>query len=241
MTKRSTERAVDELNEEVLGNLTPEERLKFMIEAMSQGKEGWVEQLRETTPKRDYRGVDTAVLNRYRLGFILAQQACYDLWTAWLRYQWLSTQHSNEMLAELFDLPKVSDHAPDDWRTDYEGRSIEKLIEMYVDYHSYERFASEVLDVSLETWLTAMHPDAETILPAVEETVDMKQATIDAIDVDLADTSAERDEGRSDEETQQVESLDEIVAQETDGLRDLWNEMIGPKGSSSVRFTLGEL
>lgn len=241
MGKRRIERAVDELNEEILGNLTPDERLKHLLEAEAHGKDEWVERLRETIPKRDYRGKDTAVLNRHRLAFMLAQQACYDLYTSWLQHQWLLTQQTQEMLAELFDLPKVSDHAPDDRRTDYEDQAMEKLTELYIDYHAYDRFASEVFDVPLETWLTAMHPDAETIVPAVEATMDMERATIDAIDADLAETSTERNEERADEETRYVESLEEIVTTETKRLRDEWEDMIGPNGDSSAGLRTGGL
>ena len=241
MSKRRIERTVDELNEEILGDLTPDERLKLVIEAMAHEKDEWVEQLRKTIPKQDYHGKDPAILNRNRLAFILAQQACYALYTSWLSYQWLLTQHTQETLAELFDLPSVSDHAPDGWQTDFEGRSTKKLIELYIDYHTYDRFASELFDVPLETWLTATHPDAETIVPAVEETMDMEQATIDAIDADLSGTNTEDSEEPPGEGTHHAESLGEIVSNETEHLHDLWDEMLGPNPNSSAGPGLGEL
>lgn len=95
-------------------------------------------------------------------------------------------------------------------------------------------------DVPLETWLTAMHPDAETIVPAVEETMDMEQATIDAIDSDLAETNSERNEKRADEEPRYAESLKEIVAAETKRLRDEWDEMIGANDHRSAGLGIGD-
>lgn len=230
MTKRSVENDIADVSEEVLCDLSPDTRLRLLIESKADDRDEWLDKLYETTPKRDYRMKDHEVSNRIRYAYILAQHAAYDLWTAWLRYYWMLSESAFERVSDLFDLPKASDHFDDEQQMDYDAQIMNKVLEMYVNYHAFDRFAEDVLDVDLETWLTSMHHDGERIVPAVEEVLEMEQATIDTLRETIPETAELLNE-HMDDDHDYATSLEETVNDEYEGLCEAWDEIPAATGS----------
>lgn len=48
MSKRRIENGIDELREEVLGDLPPDERVQLPLTASGEGKDEWIDSLLET-------------------------------------------------------------------------------------------------------------------------------------------------------------------------------------------------
>lgn len=234
MTKRSVESDIADASEEVLRDLSPDNRLRLLIESQADDRDEWIDKLHETTPKHDYRMKDHEVSNRVRFAYILAQHAAYDLWTAWLRYYWMLSESVFDRVADLFDLPKASEHFEDEQQMDYGAQIMNKVLEMYVGYRSFSRFAEDVLDVDLETWLTSMHPDGERIVPAVKEVLEMEQATIDTLRESIPETAELLNEHMPDDHDYAT-SLEETVDLEYESLCEEWSEAAGTANPVGVR------
>lgn len=234
MTKRSVENDIADVGEEVLRGLSPDDRLRLLIESHAEDRDEWIDKLHETTPKHDYRAKDHNVSNRVRYAYILAQHAAYDLWTAWLRYHWMLSESVFERVSDLFDLPKASDHFDEEQQMDYDAQIMSKVMEMYVDYHTFARFAEEVLDVDLETWLTSMHHDGDHIVPAVKEVLEMEQATIDKLREEIPEIGELLNE-HMDDGHDYATSLEETVDHEYEGLCESWSEIPAATGQVGVR------
>jgi hypothetical protein len=170
MTKRRTERDLDELRGEVLEDLSPDDRLQLYLEAKAEDNETWMDRLIETCPQYRYRGTDFAFTERDRFSFKLCLHAMYGLHTAMLEF---------ELVKKVQQLTRRIDFNRDEEPTDAELEQAEKRAEnlrmlfgdLYTLYHSYRQFAEEILGVDLETWLGA-HPNGQFVLEGVAETLD---------------------------------------------------------------------
>ena len=79
MSKRRTEREIDEMSDAVLTELSPEERLRLRLIADAEGNDRWRARLAETCPQWGYTMNDLAYVERGRFADRLRVQAIYEL------------------------------------------------------------------------------------------------------------------------------------------------------------------
>ena len=78
MSKRRTEREIDEMSDAVLTELSPDERLRLRLIADATGNDRWRERLAETCPQWSYTMNDLAYVERGRFADRLRVQAIYE-------------------------------------------------------------------------------------------------------------------------------------------------------------------
>jgi hypothetical protein len=91
MTKRNVENDIEELSEEVLGDLSHDERLELLLEASAKGKDGWRERLAETAPRATYEQMEVGLTRRVEIAYAMGQTATIHLQGSALRYVWVSS------------------------------------------------------------------------------------------------------------------------------------------------------
>lgn len=111
MTKRSVRADIDELNEDVLGDLTPDQRTELYHEAVAAGREEWVETLRKTCDWRRYRAMEMAYTDRIEASFQLLQATLYELHTTVLHYQ-LSRERQHRQWATDWEREEEEEEEP---------------------------------------------------------------------------------------------------------------------------------
>lgn len=166
MSKRRIENEINRLSDEALGELTPDKRLRILLNAQADGKEEWIDRLFETCPRDNYH----AFTVRNRSAYSMASQAVYELHTSYLRYKLVRTE---QVLKQRIDDER--DEEPSDEELEQfaeRANEIRKAIaNLYTLFHGYQRFATEALGVDLEVWL-ALHPNGLAVLKDVSEVID---------------------------------------------------------------------
>lgn len=193
MSKRRIERELEELEEEALSELTPEERFQLWLEAAATEKQVWLDKLRETAPTAHYRSTNLAFVERSRAALTLLNNAIYNLHTTYLQYE-LVVQY--QRLRANINLPRgneLTDEHPERDQ-DVDDSLPAFFFDLYTYYHSYQRFATETFGVQFETW-AALHSDGPFVLERVSEVVDddflidwAEEWLNDGVDVDDSDS-----------------------------------------------------
>jgi len=170
MSKRRIASELDDLQDEVLSDLDPDERLSLFLEAAAADKDRWVDQLRETCATQEYVATDMAYTKRGDWALRFLQHAVYELHVALLRYEFLEFRQHTQWVLDGY-----RDEEPSDIALEQAADRAEYLhhlfLELYSLYHSHRRFADDVLGVDLETWFT-LHPEGTFVLDSVEEFLD---------------------------------------------------------------------
>lgn len=209
MTKRGVESDLEELSEELLGELTHSDRLQLALVASATGRAGWLAQLDETCPRARYVQPEMAFTARTESAFVFSQQAVYDLRTTAYLFGWTETKYRiRSVLTFLTDLDP-SEHGFESVSRETRGRLFRKL---YVHYEGYTRFADETLGVDLKDWL-AFHPDGPN-------TVWMAEVMLEK-ETDLRDLAEAEYAARTDEEV----SLDDLAEEMVDQLQSQWDRI----------------
>jgi hypothetical protein len=168
MTKRNVENDIDELREDLLGELSPAERLTLTMEAVASGARDSTERLRETCPQRTYRGPDAAYIERWRLAARLRDQVVYTLHTTALRYEHLETEYRRRLSRELEEGGgSAADEEAIDLTIEQANQLDGLFAQLYATYHGAAQFAEDRLGVTLETWLEE-HDDGAEVCELVE-------------------------------------------------------------------------
>lgn len=190
MTKRRVETDLDDLSEDLLGELTPDERLQLAFTAGAARNEGRFHRLLETCPRHRYWLPDRRYTMRVQLAFTLAQRAVYDLHTTLLLFGWIASRNRRTMVAtHRTDLEPeelgVGDESP--WGLG------DLLRELYANYYGYKRFADEELGVPLARWLSA-HPRGPTVARRVAEVLADHEGLLRVVEDDPLTEAAESDD-----------------------------------------------
>lgn len=75
MTPHGLEGDLDDLSQSLLGDLSPNERIRRIMEAYAEGREGLVDRLWETTPRKTYSMPDAAVAEAWDKTLLIAYHA----------------------------------------------------------------------------------------------------------------------------------------------------------------------
>ncbi|WP_115864079.1 hypothetical protein [Halorussus litoreus] len=229
MTKRRLENEIDEVSKEVLGDLSPDERLQLVLEAQAAGNDRWVERLVGTCPRYHYRATDRAFTERGRLALLLGRHALYDLHTTLLHYELVKQQQRFTTIVGISRDEGLSDAARD--RAAERADHVNGLFaDLYMQWHAYQQFAEAVLGVDLETWI-GRHDEGALVLDAVEDTLDDSLAVEFAEDwlSDESDGTGDEDDAGSAETADSGESgvaPDELAELRFEGLQAMWREGI---------------
>ncbi|WP_256686112.1 hypothetical protein [Halococcus qingdaonensis] len=164
MTKRSLENDIEALNQEVLGDLSHDERLELLLEANANRKDSWRERLAETAPRAIYEQMEVGLTRRVEVSYTMGQTATVHLQSSALRYLWASSvfEYSAQVTLADEELPPHPLVSMDDFDP------TEFLVELYVTTDAYRRFATEDLGVSLETWLAGVPEGASVVASATD-------------------------------------------------------------------------
>jgi len=170
MSKRTLERELERLSDDLLPDLSADERLSLFVAAAAEGNDHRCERLVETCPRPDRWHTDL----RFVLGTVFVKQfathAIYELHTTYLHYRRLETVYWSELQRD--PVREERDAPISDERLEQAIERTETLrmlfVRLYTTYHVYRRFAEEVLAITLETWL-AGHPDGSSVLAVVED------------------------------------------------------------------------
>jgi hypothetical protein len=173
MTKRRIDRELDDLSDELLVELTPNERMQLMLKARAKGKDTWIERLEETAPRYSYQATDLAYVERIELAKRYLQHAVYDLHTTLLHYK-----HLNTIQTSRWVIDSLREDSPTDEHLEQAGERADELKwlfgEVYTLYHAYRQFATEIFGLDIDTWF-ALHPDGEAVLAAVRELLEEEE------------------------------------------------------------------
>jgi hypothetical protein len=169
MTKRSVENSINRLNEDLLGDLSAAERRTLTLEAYADGRYEHVEQLQSTCPTYSYSLPDLTYYLQIQSLHSIAINALYDLHTFLLQYHRTMTRNRHRVQIEALlhecdkdgGLPTLD---PSDQPTAWAGRLIGA-------YRGYERFATDDLEVPLETWF-AMDNRGSLVIEATQAVID---------------------------------------------------------------------
>ncbi|WP_336361923.1 hypothetical protein [Halalkalicoccus salilacus] len=198
MSKRRLGDDIDELSDDLLRDLEPEQRFQLHLRAQADGKEQWIDRLVETCPRYKYTATDHAFTDRVQLAQRLAQQAVYDLHTTYLHYEYLQQQQRYTWALDYERDEEVSDEELD--RAAERADEIrESFAELYTSYHAHRRFATEILDVDPKIWL-ASHPEGSTVFEIVADVID-DQREIELAESYLNEQLEEDKEDEGDTET----------------------------------------
>ena len=207
MTKRNLENILGETGDKVLRNLDHEKRYALLLKATKEDRDEWYDRLVETMPTVECVGPDPEHRRRAAALDSLAHTAVYDLHTLLLEYRLLETREISQQILE--------DHTPDDepeqspW-AEADIDSGELLLDLYIIYHGYRRFARQVVGIDLETWLVVSYngPDVATM---VKENLELHTEYFEQINDDRSadERSVPSEESVSDEPKE--ETLDQLV------------------------------
>lgn len=226
MTKHRVASELEDISEELLRDLDPDERVRMILRARTRDDDRHVKQLVDSTPRKTYKSVDHEYRNRMLFATTEAMSAAYAIQTAYLEFMWMSSETTHWNLQDLFDLipeslrdpPEDIDMPPiDERRATYEFRKQRALTNLYITYHTYRRFAEEQLGLSLEEFIIPTQPEFD---PApIEDCLGIYEGLIEEI------------ENEAKELTDDDESLpthDEIVENELEVLVDEWENADDP-------------
>jgi hypothetical protein len=209
MTKRSVDSDIDDLNEELLSALTPEERLQLFLEAAAADRHDWARRLGETCERRRYLATDAAYTTRVELAFQFLQVTIYALHTAVLLHELIRQQ---QLFLWLFEVESDGDSSPPASEAVEDRADSQRMLfsKLYVNYYAAQQFATERLGIDIETWFAA-HPRGESVLTMVEEVLD-SDIEKDLADDALAEQTAAEDEAAT-LETQAEEAYETLVTE----------------------------
>jgi len=163
MTKGNVENDVEELSEEVLGDLSHDERLELFLEASAKGKDGWRERLAETAPQATYEQMKVGLTRRVEIAYAVGQTATIHLQRSALRYLWVSSAYEYSTQVSLLD----EELPPHPLVSMEDVHPLDFLEAVYIWSEAYRRFANDDLGVALETWLSEV-PEGARILDTVD-------------------------------------------------------------------------
>ena len=173
MTKRSLENDIDEMNEEILGDLSHDDRLQLFLEATAQDKEQWRERISEATPRATYEQDEVGFTRRKQLSFSIAQTAIADLHSNLLWYLWAESVSSYSAQVTVVDdeipphpLTTLDSFAPSTF-----------LARLYISYEAYQRFAEEELGVTLDIWVSEI-PRGSRVVESAADILEEKEAEL---------------------------------------------------------------
>lgn len=160
MTKRHIMRQLEKYRMN-LTTLSPEERLKVFLKAANESNEGWMESLQESTPRDDH----SAYTKRGWIALQFRLHALYELHTCLLEYQLEKTMQQAVRMHELSVEEKISE-ASFGQPGEYTEQINILFVELYTQYHAYDRFAEDAFGVNIETWFGS-HPNGSSIIEAI--------------------------------------------------------------------------
>jgi hypothetical protein len=209
MTKRSVDSDIDDLNEELLSALTPEERLQLFLEAAAADRHDWARRLEEMCERRRYRTTDKAYTERRELAFRFLQITIHELHATVLQHELVRQQ---QLFLWLFEVESDGDSSPPASKAVEERADQQRMLfsKLYVDYYAAQQFATERLGIDIETWFVT-HPRGESVLTMVEEVLD-SDIEKDLADDALAEQTAAEDEAAT-LETQAEEAYETLVTE----------------------------
>lgn len=233
MSKRRVERDLTDLEDKVYHDLDPEERLQYVWIAEAEGERDWMKRLIRTTPSVRYDQPDRAFLERKTFSTLLLQDCVYDLQTTFLKYKCLE---ANQRFAFIFyehndgevseSVEEAMNSLPDEMRMIF--------AELYMFHYAYQKFATEVLGIDLETWVKP-HKEGLVVLKAVTEVLDDPRQ-IEITERHLNDETLERWEDREIDETGETDeseetederiTLDQLGEKHYETLVEMWNECV---------------
>ena len=233
MSKRRLENEIDELSDTILGDLEPDQRLQLLLRARADENEQWIDRLVETCPQYDYTATDHAFTDRVQLAQRIAQQAVYELHTTYLHYEYTRQQQRYTWL-----LDDVRDEEPSDEELDRASERADEIRELFADlytiYHTHQRFATEILNVDPETWLT-FHPEGPTVFEVVADVIDDHREIefaesylneqFEADEEEEVDTEA-TDPDQTVPDDDHKETLEEITEIRYEALASVWKDAI---------------
>ena len=79
MSKRTLDSEIGETSTQIFTNLSPDERIQLMIDAMAEERESHVEGLIESTPVKTYEVSDLEVRDRHQTALLMALGASKEL------------------------------------------------------------------------------------------------------------------------------------------------------------------
>lgn len=217
MSKRRVERDIERLGSDVLGELSPDDRLRLFLEAVAEGNEVQLERLQDSAPLVKYRATDPAYTIRGRSAQRFLLQAIYELHTTSLEYADIKHQQFAAVrIAFIRDEPPSKEEGA---AADFRAKTRQALFAtLYSDYHVYRRFATETLGVDLETWFKG-HPNGPMVLERVEADLE------DNCMLELAEELLEEDLGLNEGEDSVLDGLVEI---RYNSLVETWEAAISP-------------
>jgi hypothetical protein len=164
MTKRRLGREIEELSDEVLAELEPVERSRYLHEFHVQGKDYWVERLFDTCPPEEV--IQTVVCGQVLLQFAL--EAVYNLHTTALQFDLFETKRWARILTAEDETPPEEEL---ERAADQVDRIRSQFANLYIGYHGNRRFAEEELGIEFETWV-GICENGPQVLKLVEHTLD---------------------------------------------------------------------
>ena len=170
MTKRDLENKLEDLNEEILGNLSSDERLQLLLEASARGLDERTESLIKHAPPPSYIFGESSFSHRATVAYTTAQAAVSDLHTALVWYISMKSIHDYSVQVTL-----RHDDLPPHPLTSIEGLGpLSLFTQLYVAYKTYHRFAEKELGVPFETWVDPV-PDGKLVAEAIPEIIAEKE------------------------------------------------------------------
>lgn len=227
MTKRQLKNEFDDVSDEVLGELSPDERMQLVLEAQATGKESWVDRLVETCATHQYYATDLAYVERCRLAVLFLQHAVYDLHTTLLLHEYLDLQQK-----AIWVRDGLRDEPPSEDELERASERAEKIhwsfADLYTLYHGYRQFATEELGLEIDTWF-ALHSNGAIVLDAVRELLD------EDLRRDFAVEGLNRDLQGDDVEAGDPEwiTLQELATQRYEAHAEIWADAIAEVPTSS--------
>ena len=217
MTKRRVESELDDLSDEVLGDLTPDERLTLALRATAKGKDEWLDRVTETCPQYEYPRPDPRYTIRLHLVREMALYVTYELHTMYLDFELVNQLNIAASLIEF--CTEVEPEAVGLAHERDSGRTpAELLADLFIRYEGAARFADEELGVPLKTWL-AVHPHGPLVATTVADGLDDYPNLLRAAEEDLCSAADDESEGDV--------SLDELADLYSQALREWWTDTVG--------------
>lgn len=224
MSKRRVESDIDALSSDLLTDLSPADRNAFLLEIQRDGHDRQRRRLVRSTPTKSYRMPESEYRDRVLFSARWAKTALYHLHTRLLEFELLRTENTARALETMYlheeDDPESVSNADDD------VSPAELLGELYVVYHSYRRFAEEVIGVDFETWL-AFEPDGEWVVEAVQETLETNPDFLEYAGETLPSVSRNAIDLSRDDQPDELppDSLDQLVLVNYQELADGFDEL----------------
>jgi len=179
MTKRRLETDIDDLSDEILGELDPSDRVGLMLRARAGGRDAWIDRLRQTCPQHTYETYDVEYTNRMQLATVWGCNARYGLQIALDRYRYAMLRRNRDTLLWIVadeEMKPLVEEVIDDSETTI--TPIEWVVRLARDYYGYEMFAEEVLGISLAEWLGGL-PGEVDVVESATEVLEMYESSFD--------------------------------------------------------------